>query len=58
VLVGLGLFRRTVKAGSYVFFKTDDPFKEYFQQLKTCQFLGHVQSFFDRVFRVLGLKGF
>jgi hypothetical protein len=33
------------------------PFKEYFQRLKTGQFWGHVQWFFDRRFWGLGVNG-
>jgi len=52
---GIGGFRRTVKDRSYVFSKMNNPFKEYFQRLKTGQFWGHVQSFFDQGSGVWGL---
>ncbi len=42
----VGALEGNVKAGSYVFSKMDDPFKEYFQRLKALQFWGSCPIFF------------
>jgi len=39
-------FRGNVNAGSYVFSKMDDPFKEYFQRLKNPSVLGVMSNLF------------